>query len=111
MLNRFQWIIQFSYGVAAMQESSKDQDTVSAGCCPPASFGCLLSLILFPICAVPLMWIAFAIGPMSCAFPSRCSAGEQNARGFVSMVVGLGGGFGIPLASGVLLTKALKRKD
>jgi len=60
---------------------------------------------------VPLMWIAFAIGPMSCAFPSRCSAGEQNARGFVSMVVGLGGGFGIPLASGVLLTKALKRKD
>jgi hypothetical protein len=26
-------------------------------------------------------------------------------------VVGLGGGFGIPLASGVLLTNALKRKD
>ena len=94
-----------------MQESSEDQNTTSAGCCPPASFGCLLSLILFPICAVPSMWIAFAIGPMSCAFPSRCSAGEQNARGFVSMVVGLGGGFGIPIASGVLLTKALKRED
>lgn len=94
-----------------MQESNQNQDTVSAGCCPPASFGCLLSLILFPICAVPSMWIAFAIGPMSCAFPSRCSAGEQNARGFASMVVGLGGGFGIPLASGVSLTKALQRKD
>lgn len=47
MLNRFQWIIQFSYGVAAMQKSSKDQDTENAGCCPTEVFGCLLSLILF----------------------------------------------------------------
>jgi hypothetical protein len=111
MLNRFQWIIQFSYGVAAMQKSSKDQDTENAGCCPTEAFGCLLSLILFPICAVPSMWIAFAIGPMSCAFPSRCSAAEQNARGFASIVVGFGGGFGIPLVCGTLLTKVLKRED
>jgi len=94
-----------------MKESSKDQNTSSAGCCPPESFGCLLSLIIFPFFMIPSAWMSFAVGPMGCALPKRCSEAEQNGKAIASMVVFLGGGFGVPIASGVLLTKALKRKD
>ncbi len=94
-----------------MSESEKDQDVPSAGCCPPASFGCLLSLILFAFFIIPSMWISFAVGSMGCALPKRCSDVEQNSKAIASMVILLGGGFGVPIASGILLTKALKRKD
>jgi hypothetical protein len=57
------------------------------------------------------MWIAFAMGSMGCALPKRCSDAEQNGKAIAPMVILFGGGFGVPIASGILLTKALQRKD
>jgi hypothetical protein len=53
-------------------------------------------------------WVAFAIGPMSCAHPNRCSIGQENAKGILGLVILAGGGFGIPLAVGSLVGKAVK---
>jgi hypothetical protein len=58
--------------------------------------GCGCFMLLFPICISVFSWFAFAIGPMNCALPNRCSPAENNAKGIVSIIFLIGGGFLIP---------------
>jgi hypothetical protein len=79
----------------------------SSGCLSQAA-GCLVASLIFPFSIYFFGWSSFALGSMSCAFPSKCSKVEEYARGIIAMVVLVGGGFGIPLAAGILVGKALK---
>jgi hypothetical protein len=45
---------------------------------------------------------------MGCALPNRCSKAEEFAKGILSMVILVGGGFGIPLIIGSLVGKAVQ---
>jgi hypothetical protein len=70
--------------------------------------GCLSFVALFPLCIVVSVWVAFAIGPMSCALPNRCSRSEETVKGVLSILVLLGGGIGIPIVVASLVEKGLK---
>ncbi|MDD1417129.1 hypothetical protein MEN41_21755 [Dolichospermum sp. ST_con] len=84
-----------------MKSPSKNQTTESAGCLSKSA-GCLVSVLLFPFFITIFGWFAFSIGPMSCAYPSKCSQLEENAKGILSIVILIGGGWGIPIVTGIL---------
>lgn len=69
------------------------------------NYGCLISALLFPFCITLSLWLSFALGPMGCAFPNKCSRSQENAKGILSLVILFGGGFGIPIATGILVGK------
>jgi hypothetical protein len=70
--------------------------------------GCLVASLIFPFSIAAAGWFAFALGSMSCALPNKCSKGQENAKGILSIVILVGGGFGIPLAVGSLVGKAVE---
>jgi hypothetical protein len=88
-------------------ESNNHQDAKSSGCLP-TSAGCLTSALLFPLTSALSFGLAFAVGPMNCAHPNYCSQAEQNAKGIVSSVIFLAGGFGAPIATGIWVRKIAK---
>jgi hypothetical protein len=45
---------------------------------------------------------------MGCAYPSKCSQSQENAKGILSMVILFGGGFGIPIGTGILVSKVIQ---
>jgi hypothetical protein len=53
-------------------------------------------------------WLAFTIGPMGCSLPNRCSKVEETAKGLFAMGVLLEGVFGTPIATGILLSRAVQ---
>ncbi|WP_210967706.1 hypothetical protein [Dolichospermum flos-aquae] len=59
--------------------------------------GCLVFIFCFPLCLSFSSWFAFAIGPMSCALPNRCSQLEINTKSIMSLIVLFGGGFAVPI--------------
>jgi hypothetical protein len=79
--------------------------------------GCLVMVLLFPICMY--LFGSFAImfaftNPSSCPEPNQCSPLEQLrdiARGIVYVSIFFGGGVGIPIAIGILISKAIKAVD
>ncbi|WP_072016522.1 hypothetical protein [Neosynechococcus sphagnicola] len=83
-----------------MKSPSKNQNTESAGC--------LASILLFPFFMTIFGWFAFALGPMSCAHPNKCSQLLENVKGILSIAILVGGGFGIPIAAGILVDRAVQ---
>jgi len=53
-------------------------------------------------------WVAFALGPIGCAYPSKCSQPQEYAKGILSIVILVGGGFGIPIGTGILVGKVVQ---
>jgi hypothetical protein len=90
-----------------MKSPSKNQNTESSGCLSRAS-GCLISAILFPFCITLSLGLSFAFGSMGCALPNKCSQSRMNAKSILSLAILLGGGFGIPIATGILVGKVVR---
>jgi hypothetical protein len=90
-----------------MESPNKNQNTESSGCLSRSS-GCLISALLFPFCITLSSWLSFALGPMSCAFPNQCSRSQESARGILALVILFGGGFGIPIGTGILVSKVIQ---
>jgi hypothetical protein len=86
--------------------NNKDR-TQSSGCLSTAA-GCLVASLIFPFSITFAFWFAFALGPMNCALPNRCSKVAETAKGILSIVILVGGGFGIPLTVGSFVNKAVK---
>jgi hypothetical protein len=87
-----------------MKASRTNKNDTIAGCLS----GCLVFIVLFPLCATFSFWLAFALGPMGCAFPNKCSQSQQNVKGIVSIVVALGGGVVLPIAISSFVGKAVR---
>jgi hypothetical protein len=83
---------------------SSRTNTNTAGCLS----GCLAFIVLFPLCATVSFWSAFALGPMNCALPNKCSQSQQNAKGIVSIVVAFGGGLVLPIAISSFVGKTVR---
>lgn len=88
--------------------SPSNKDRTQSSSCLSAAAGCLVASLIFPFSITFEFWFAFALGPMSCALPNKCSKGEETAKGILSIVILVGGGFGIPLTIGSLVNKAVK---
>lgn len=86
----------------------KNQDKTQQCGCFSLAAGCLVASLIFPFSITFSGWLAFAIGPMSCAFPNRCSRVQEYTKGILSAVILFGGGFGVPLAAGGLVSKAVQ---
>ncbi|MBR8831855.1 MAG: hypothetical protein N5P05_002162 [Chroococcopsis gigantea SAG 12.99] len=69
--------------------------------------GCVVSALLFPFCLTLSAWLAFALGPMGCALPNRCSKSQENVKAIVSLMIFVGGGLGIPIITGIGMGKAV----
>jgi hypothetical protein len=85
-----------------MKTSNNKGRTQSSGCLSKGA-GCLVALLIFPFSITFAFWFAFALGPMSCALPNRCSKVAETAKGIVSIVILVGGGFVVPLTVGRLV--------
>ena len=90
-----------------MKSPAKNQPNETTGCLS-SSAGCLVSALLFPFLMTLSGWVAFAVGPMGCAHPSKCSQSQENAKGILSIVILVGGGFGIPIGTGILVGKVVQ---
>ncbi|WP_174783668.1 hypothetical protein [Dolichospermum sp. UHCC 0259] len=93
----------------------KNQNNKLPGCLS----GCLVFICCFPLCFYCSVWFAFAIGPMSCALPNRCSQSEINTKSILSLLVLFGGGFAVPIivassfgkVTSTLIEKTQQSKD
>ena len=90
-----------------MKSPDKNQPNETIGCLS-SSAGCLVSALLFPFFMTLSGWVAFALGPMGCAHPSKCSQSQEYAKGILSMVILFGGGFGVPIGTGILVSKVIQ---
>jgi cytochrome bd-type quinol oxidase subunit 2 len=90
-----------------MKSPAENQTNKTRGYLSSCS-GCLVSALLFPFFMTLSGWLAFALGPMGCAYPSKCSQSQENAKGILSMVILFGGGFGIPIGTGILVGKVVQ---
>jgi hypothetical protein len=90
-----------------MKSTNKNQNTESSGCLSRSS-GCLISVLLFPFCITLSLWLSFALGPMGCALPNKCSKVQENAKGVLSLGILFGGGFGVPIGTGILIGKGVQ---
>ena len=90
-----------------MKSPAENQTNETRGYLSSCS-GCLVSALLFPFFMTISGWVAFAVGPMGCAHPSRCSQSQEYAKGILSMVIVVGGGFGIPIGTGILVSKVIQ---
>jgi hypothetical protein len=90
-----------------MKSPSQNRNTESSGCLSSSS-GCLITALLFPFCITLSMGLSFALGPMGCALPNKCSKFQENAKGILSLVILLGGGVGIPIATGIWVGKVVQ---
>ena len=91
-----------------MTSPNNKNHTRSSGCLSMAG-GCLVASLIFPFSITFFGWFAFALGSMGCALPDKCSVVQVYAKGILSIVIIVGGGFGVPLAVGGLVGKAVKR--
>ncbi|MEG3439782.1 hypothetical protein V0288_21825 [Pannus brasiliensis CCIBt3594] len=53
-------------------------------------------------------WLTFALGPMGCALPNRCSPFQEGAKAILSLVILFGGGFALPITTAIYVAKSLK---
>ena len=90
-----------------MKSPAENQTNETRGYLSSCS-GCLVSALLFPFFMTLSGWLAFALGPMGCAYPSKCSQSQENAKGILSIVILVGGGFGIPIGTGILVGKVVQ---
>ncbi|MDS3862075.1 hypothetical protein RIF25_14830 [Thermosynechococcaceae cyanobacterium BACA0444] len=98
-----------SHQDAPESKVSRDQSPWP-GCLAPAA-GCLVTVIIFPFTLLISGWLAFTMGPMGCAFPKNCSQAEKGVKGIVSLVILMGGGFGVPLTVGALVGFGIKAME
>ncbi|MDS3862166.1 hypothetical protein RIF25_15295 [Thermosynechococcaceae cyanobacterium BACA0444] len=94
-------------GHSLVKSSNNNEQTHSSGCLANGA-GCLVAVLIFPFSFMPAAWLAFAMGPMGCALPNNCSQGEKFLKGVVSLVIFVGGGFGVPLATGALANRGIR---
>lgn len=88
-----------------MNTDPKDEENIKKSGCLPVAAGCLVSIVLLPVCLYTIGWISFAVS-MSCAFPNNCSEPDRFNKGVLSIVL-LGGVVGIPIASGIFVSRLL----
>ncbi len=86
-----------------MKDSIGNQSLKFAGCFSNG-IGCAIAILLYPICVIMSFYVAFGIA-MSCSPYMKCSQSEKDAKNILAIVTFFGGGFGVPIAGGILANK------
>ena len=71
--------------------------------------GYLSSAMLIPVFVPLSLWFTIVIGSMNCNVPNKCSMLEANMKSTISLITFIGGSFGIPICTGIAVSKTLNK--
>ena len=71
--------------------------------------GYLSSAMLVPVFVPLSLWFTIVIGAMNCNVPNKCTALETNMKSAISLITFMGGSFGIPICTGIAVSKTLDK--